>query len=485
MSKKLLAIIALVVASLFVFTACSSDKYPFEALTPTPSADAACVSNGGMYVQKGDYSYFINGAEDGTDTNTFGTYHKGSIVRYKTSELLNPNRGEAETVVPKIIYAEEANSSGFYIFEDKIYYTTPNSGKDAQGNVQYTKMDFMMANLDGTGTKLIATIEDNTQAFRFVKSGTKVYLLYIGTADITLNDEKTSTTAIYEIDCASKEEKIVADNVETFVFDKYADSSSVAYSQKIVTSDSWNKKEVVETNSNNLFKYTAGAQEAVKIESGLNVEDRISAKYTPVSLTAEVVYYNTESKGLVYGKTFNKYENGKSVKLADSSYDSMIVSANSKDVIFVQEDGYIVKVTFAAGKVADKQKVCAEAGDIKFEYVTESSLYYSMVEEYVLKVADLSKDELVVARKAISGQMKSTLWASYDFVETTNGQVNVFYFNDADEITHINYAYMCWLDTADGLNTHRIGYLSPNERNIVFDNQIDDDYAVEDFTKKA
>ena len=37
MSKKLLAVIALVVASLFVFTACSGEDYKFDALENNPA----------------------------------------------------------------------------------------------------------------------------------------------------------------------------------------------------------------------------------------------------------------------------------------------------------------------------------------------------------------------------------------------------------------------------------------------------------------
>ena len=40
MSKKLLAVIALVVASLFVFTACGGEDYKFDALDNNPAASA-------------------------------------------------------------------------------------------------------------------------------------------------------------------------------------------------------------------------------------------------------------------------------------------------------------------------------------------------------------------------------------------------------------------------------------------------------------
>lgn len=478
MSKKLLAVIALVVASMFVFTACGGDEYAFDALQNNPAATDAVESNGGSYVQKGEYSYFINGAEDGTDKNTFGTYHKGSIVRVKTSDLTKKER-VVETVVPKIIYAEDVDSSGFYIFGDKIYYTTPNTSKTTQGIVQIEKLDFMMANIDGTGTKLIATIDDNTKAYRFVEKAGTVYILYVGAEDITLNDQKTSTTALFEINCATKAQKTIANNVDTVVFDSYADSVSVAYTQKIVSADGIDGKEAIEQNCNNLYQYTAGSEKSVEIAKGLDLDAKTSVKYTPVALVENVVYYNAEGKGLVaQSKTFNKFD-GSVSKIANNVYTNVMVGAN--DVIYTVADNYIVKITFGTTPV--QTRVCAVSEDVKFEYLTNDYLYYSLPEGYTLHRVDISEDKLASSQMAIAGQMKTTLWASYDFA-TINGKVCAIYFNDADEINYINYAYICWFDSADNaeLTAKRIGLLSANEQKYAFENELEDtQYAVEDF----
>ena len=479
MSKKLLAIIALVVASMFVFTACGGDEYAFDALQNNPAATDAVDSNGGSYVQKGEYSYFINGAEDGTDKNTFGTYHKGSIVRVKTSDLTKKER-VVETVVPKIIYSEEVDSSGFYIFGDKIYYTTPNTSKTTQGIVQIEKLDFMMANIDGTGTKLIATIDDNTKAYRFVEKEGTVYILYVGAEDITLNDEKTSTTALFEINCATKAQKTIANNVDTVVFDNYADSVSVAYSQKIISAGRQGE-EFIEQHANNLYQYTAGSEKSVEIAKGLDIDALVDIKYTPVALVENVVYYNAEGQGLVAEETtFNKFD-GQITKLASKNYTNVMVGAN--DVIFTVADNYIVKITFANGAVKSGPKICAVSEDVKFEYLTSDYLYYSLPEGFVLNRVDISEDKLAASEKAIVGQMKTTLWASYDFA-TINGKFCAIYFNDADEINYINYAYICWFEyTGDSaLTAKRIGLLSANEQKYAFENELEDtQYAVEDF----
>ena len=481
MSKKLLAVIALVVASLFVFTACGGEDYKFDALENNPSASAAVYSNGGSYVQKGEYSYFINGAEDGSDKNVFGDYHKGRIVRVKTSDLTKQDR-VVETVVPKIIYAEEANSSGLYIFGDKIYYTTPNSGKDTQGNVQITKLDFMMANIDGTGTKIIATIDDNTKAFRFVENNDKVYLLYVGTADVEINDEKTSTTAIYQVDCETKASKLVADNVDTIVFDKYANSASVVYTQKVISNDGFDGKQAIEENGNNLCKYTAGSESATEIAKGVDVQNNKYAKHTPVAFTNDVVYFNIDAKGVVAGTSFNKAVGTTVTKLANKAFTNIMADSANPDVIYTQLDGYIAKQTFANGNALAPTRLCAQSESLEFEYIHDGYIYYSLVEDYTLHRVSAVATELTDSEQVMVGKMQSTLWASYDFA-VVDGKLCAFYFSDDDNIQFINYLYASIIENGNGeveFATKRIGLISENEQKYAAE-EGDDKYAVEKF----
>jgi len=482
MSKKFLAVIALAVASLFVFTACGGDNYNFNALSNNPAASAHVYSNGGSFVQKGEYSYFINGAEDGADKNVFGDYHKGSIVRVKTSDLVNKDR-VVETVVPKIVYAEEANSSGFYIYGDKIYYTTPHSGKDTQGNVLITKLDFMMANINGTGTEIIATVEDNTQPFRFVEKNGKVYILYVGSAEVEMNDQKVKTTGIYEIDCASKQEKLVAANVETVVFDRYANSTSVAFTQKVVTSEGITGTQVTETEGNNLCQYTAGGS-VVEIKKGVDVANLRYTKYTPVALANDVVYFNSVSKGLVTGSSFNKAVGTTVTKLANSTYSNVMVDGADQNVVYTQANNYIVKHTFAADGSVSEVKLGKQADDIEFEYIHDGYVYYSLVEGYVLNRVSAT-EELAGSEKVIDGQMKSTIWSSYDFAEI-DGKLYAFYFNDMEGIEFINYLYASIIEGKGDIDildyeTKRIGLLGESEQKYAIE-EGDDMYAVEEFT---
>ena len=344
-----------------------------------------------------------------------------------------------------------------------------------------TKLDFMMANINGTGTKLIATIDDNAQAFRFIEKSGKVYILYVGTADVEINEQKTSTTAIYEVNCDTKEQKLVADNVETVVFDKYANSTSVAYTQKVVTSEGLDGKQVVETEGNNLCQYTVGSEKAVVIKEGVDIENLQYAKFTPVALSGEVVYFNSESKGLATGNAFNKAVGTTVTKLSNSTYTNVLVDNASQDVVYAQVDGYISKITFANGS-ASIVRLCSETEDIKFEYIHNGYVYYSLVEQYVLNRVSAT-EELAGSQQAIAGQMRATLWASYDFAEV-DGKLYAFYFNDVDGIKFINYLYASIIENGDDeikYETKRIGLISQNEQKYAIE-EGDDKFAVDEFT---
>ena len=79
----------------------------------------------------------------------------------------------------------------------------------------------MSGNLDGTGTKLIATMEDNTKAFQFVQTADgDVYIFYEGTAQVERNGETTDVTALYEVNAETGETKLIASDVASYAFDR-------------------------------------------------------------------------------------------------------------------------------------------------------------------------------------------------------------------------------------------------------------------------
>ena len=75
MSKKLLAIVTVIVCVLMAFTACSAGKEPLTEDT------GKNVSVGGFVAETDDYVYFINGNELYTEDNTLNKVEKGAPVR--------------------------------------------------------------------------------------------------------------------------------------------------------------------------------------------------------------------------------------------------------------------------------------------------------------------------------------------------------------------------------------------------------------------
>ena len=216
--KKIISMIVALVMALTLLTACSS------GFTGVKEYGGEVSSNGGFAVQKGDYVYFINGKEDYTADNTFGTPQKGALVRAKLADLKNfGTMAACEMVIPKLMYTEYTDANtGVYIFGDYVYYATPSTVKNKKGEVQNTNVEFTKTKLDGTNTKVIATVSGLDTPYRFVSDAEgNVYLTVYTTVDgdnclvtytadgkedhksravsaYVLSDDATATYAYYE-----------------------------------------------------------------------------------------------------------------------------------------------------------------------------------------------------------------------------------------------------------------------------------------------
>ena len=183
-AKKIISLVA--VATLFgstlAMTACNKDYYKEKALpgyTASTTATEAGVSNGGFAVEKGDYIYYINGKEDYAEKNAYGDVTKGALMRIKKTDLAAGNYEAADVVVPMMFTAQNYQA-GIYIYGDYVYYATPTSDKNMQGEVTNSWIDFKRAKLDGSETMkgYYFRLSNNASKYRFVAEGDVVYCLY-------------------------------------------------------------------------------------------------------------------------------------------------------------------------------------------------------------------------------------------------------------------------------------------------------------------
>ena len=142
-------------------------------------SEASVTSNGGFAVQKGDFVYFINGMEDYTEPNVYGDVVKGSLMRIKKADLDAGNYENVTTVVP-MLFAAQNFDAGIYIYGDYVYYATPTTDKNMDGEIESSWIDFKRAKLDGTEAMkdYYFRLSSNSSKYRFVKEGDVVYCLY-------------------------------------------------------------------------------------------------------------------------------------------------------------------------------------------------------------------------------------------------------------------------------------------------------------------
>ena len=213
-------------------TACSG-YFGSKPLEYTPSS-AEAVSNGGFAVEKGDYIYFINGKEGYIADNTFGKVVKGAIMRISKNDFSARNYSSVETVVPTITYSGN-NNAGIFVYGDYVYYSTPSTEKNSDGVIQTSDLVFKSTKLDGTETMkgYYAITSSNSMEYRYVVDNNTVYLLYVATGE-KLFGEDSGVTNIHSVNTATKEDTLLAYNVDAVMFDK-ADLSNpqIYYTMKV------------------------------------------------------------------------------------------------------------------------------------------------------------------------------------------------------------------------------------------------------------
>ena len=263
-------ILALTLAmSVFAFAGCGDNSYGGSVkVEGTQDTSYAVHSNGGNAVQYGNYIYFINGSASYEDTdgknNVWGDVVKGALYRaelvgdkngaefdvkgsvsevtneyveFKTSAGVdyddNPiDVANVQLIAPKIIGTSGYSSGGIFIYDNYVYYATPNNVRNKAGEYQYKKTDFLRTSLDGKVTQKLYTSENDTDTspYAFYKQGDKVYLVLLdGTTlkSISVNDKKVIETLKIAEDVTSatlptKSDYYANDNssvsVEDFVF---------------------------------------------------------------------------------------------------------------------------------------------------------------------------------------------------------------------------------------------------------------------------
>ena len=190
----ILSTAAVMACGALAFAGCDKN---FKPLTGDYTSDSAAVSNGGFVVEYGKYVYFVNGMEAYTADNAYGTPVKGALMRVEKSALkADPEGAKAEIVIPSLMVSADY-TAGLFIYNDRVYFATPNNVKNMSGEIENDYLDFKSAKLDGSDIQSYFRVDDNATVFRCVEVDDTVYLVYHDdNALYSYNTEKKTETAL-------------------------------------------------------------------------------------------------------------------------------------------------------------------------------------------------------------------------------------------------------------------------------------------------
>lgn len=349
MKKKFGSLILVLLIGILIFAGCG-----FQPLKNGPSLNAPVTSNGGLAVQKGGYLYFVNGYINTGDltsgANAYGEVQQSALYRAKLNsenELMYDDDGnltEVGVLAPKIVGFE---NGGFYIFDNTIYYATPNTEKNSSGTVIFTLTDFYSSNLDGTNVNRLykTTVSSTAFKFAFYKIQNTVYLAVYDSANLII------------VNTSNKSVKKVAEGVSAVAFPKvteYVKDSSSNY-----------------TLAEQYVYYTRSAVEEDNVDNGniLAMAKLVDAEEIIVSSNATYAVKEFKNDNLIYtrqGKSeSNEYyylmtfQNGELDKntetkltfspLTNPVYAVNFQNGNYRGLVVINSEGYLTLINPTGG----------------------------------------------------------------------------------------------------------------------------------------
>ena len=232
--KSVIVLVALLMCATLLLTACNKSTV-FKPVT-APAASQA-EGNGGIAVRYGEYIYYVNGYQSSTAAKNGYTneIRIGAIVRIKIADLerisglntlddvaaseiaaeISGRRGvedkkdvdaKAEMVIPNFYYngnTTDTSLNGIYIFNDRIYITTPNNDLDANGNLLNSELVLTSYNLGGGDVQRHFVFKTNAPQLKLSQIGNDVWATYI--LDGTLFRFKVTSETVKEATEIQKE----------------------------------------------------------------------------------------------------------------------------------------------------------------------------------------------------------------------------------------------------------------------------------------
>ncbi|MCH5157262.1 MAG: hypothetical protein J1G02_05240 [Clostridiales bacterium] len=460
-NKVLILLVALLVCATVVFAACSKDNFKAVQLPQSGTVD----SNGGIAVVYGEWLYYVNGYTSNVSAdNTYSddvktTPRIGSVVRIKLAEIeglfeINDDkdlssseksekiaetvRAKAETVVPKIYYSGNTTTTqftGIYIYDNRIYVTTPNDELTANGDPLTDQLVLMSFDLGGGNRQSHYTFTSNSAQIWLTKDASnKLVAVYL------------MDNILHTLDVAS--------GVDTVVKAKDSATTNIANTVSGVT---WDKS------SNSVFfidefyalcKLTVGESSYEVIcenDTAVNHGDHVEAG----SLTYTI---KSANKGIVYYTKSDTNENTASgntiLYWADTASKDNVALATNEVSVYGWDKDKLVMVDSYVGELQTYYSICIVDGatnektailaygdnnsSITINRIEGDILYYtSDTVAYTIDLSTVQAGSHVTGTPYAKSLASATGWAAPDLV-THNGNQYVITIS-ADSVSIVKF----------------------------------------------
>lgn len=358
----------------------------------------ATNGNGGTVVTRGDYVYFVNGYNSCsifTKSNLDRKFDIGGLYRAKLNsngELDYSENGSlvnAEKISSHLVGFE---STSIYVFGNHIYYATPITNVDKNGNLQTNQLEFRRVSITGGSTDKLyqSKVDAERVDFEFYYADNNVYLV--------VNEDGT----LKRVSCTGK---VSVSEVTTGI-------TSIALardSYDVFESDSYKNIFYTKTNDDGkieIYNYNALTnKEEYKKTTNYKTCELVDYKFGHLYYKASGEDFPNYTYFYRVDATKNAVTNLVAEKLtSDKDYTDIYLLDNETDGYIVKTDSKTYYLSYNSGTVSDPV-VISTAGEIiavknNYIYYNDSdtikrvSIYDlrttgSVVEEEIITVKDM------------------------------------------------------------------------------------------------
>lgn len=506
MKKRKIAICLAVCATLAVaptLAACSGDHYS-KITFSAQDTSYVVTSQGGSAVGYGNYIYFINGTRGYDDTdgknNVWDETVKGAVYRAELNGAKHYDAGDAyatfsptldtekglefkytedtdyfdepievvgvDKIAPKTAGTRGYANGGLFIYDNFIYFASPNNTKNSTGTVQTNRTDFFMMPLSGGApTKLYTTsegVDTSSSAYAFYKFDGTVYLVVaeggtIVSVAVNTKKQKAADPVRFEVDATSVYFP-VRDTYYTGISDDTVED--FIYFVRSVTDDDTQRSgtviEAMRPNGSENFTVSANGQTET-IEA---VRDGVLFYRTTVSGKTVMAYNSLHDNLLEYSATYKAAQdaldadskNRQFAGVFPSELSSSITSTyafrpdtGANDVFYIGINGTTFNMYSTDGSVK-----LMYAGNGTAQFIKNGYLYYSGTSSDFFRIPVF---------ETMSGYGMPTTLAT----GTTSGGISCdyvdgyfTYFGKVDDWAN-GYAYFYKVDGYEGLEPKFVG----------------------------